>query len=156
MSGISIFYIITHPAFPGWCSIGVTSNIKGRMQTYRTHTPDRSFKLEYFAVVDDVYALESFIKHLCKSTGNTNGYEWVSLPIEYIKGAVSAFMYRLNTSKERDKYVVFIDTEQVGEFDYLKEISREMGIPYHQIKKIFNGDNPSSDLSHIQIEKVKQ
>lgn len=154
MNNHPIFYVISHPSFPDWLSIGVTSNLKGRLSTYKTHVPDRNFKLEYFTTVDDVYALESFIKHLCESQGKTNGYEWVTADLGFIKGAISAYLYKeTEISKDRFKYSLFSSGEFMGEFDYLKEISVELGIPYGKIRRVFHKLQVPEELSHLQIEK---
>ena len=148
-----VFYIISHPEFDSWYSIGVATNIKNRLSVYQTHSPDRSFKLEYFIAMDDSSDLEMFIKHLCEKKGVSNGYEWVRCSLEYLKGAVEAFMFSLEGGNNRSKFTVFSDGEEIGEYTYLRQIAEELNIPYYIVLKMNKEGYYPKRYEHIQIEK---
>ena len=40
-------YIVTNDAFPQWCKIGITANLKERLHLYQTCDPHRGYKLVY-------------------------------------------------------------------------------------------------------------
>ena len=154
-SKTKVFYIMSHPKFEGWFSIGISSNLKNRFTMYQTHVPDRLFKIEYFLAYEENDELELFIKHLCEKNGTTNGYEWVNCSLEYIKGAIEGFLFsRSDGLRVNHKYIVFSDREPVGEFRYLKEISKDLKIPYHVVKKMWSDGYYPARYKHIQIEKA--
>lgn len=41
-------YIISNSNFPGYYKIGITKDIKKRLNTYQTSSPHRNYKIEYY------------------------------------------------------------------------------------------------------------
>ena len=57
-------YVISHPNYPGKFKVGVTVNIKKRLNKYQTSDPDRSYKLEYASSKIPYYReVEKYIHH---------------------------------------------------------------------------------------------
>lgn len=72
--GGGYLYVITNPAWPGWCKIGRTTNIRSRLRTYQTGSPLRDYHLHYHRWVRDVVAAEEVLKNTFKGTEKT--HEW--------------------------------------------------------------------------------
>lgn len=80
-------YIISHPNFPKRFKVGIASNPKSRLNSYRTSDPDRQYKEEYKILTPHYKALE---KHI--HTVRDNNYEWVYGPVEEIKRDMKIFL----------------------------------------------------------------
>lgn len=54
-------YVIKHPAFPGYVKIGRAFDPDGRLTSFQTGCPTRSYELHYAAYFENCYAAEKFI-----------------------------------------------------------------------------------------------
>jgi predicted GIY-YIG superfamily endonuclease len=74
-------YIITNPAHIGFLKIGITEDIKNRLQTYQTGDPKRSYKIEFYLYHPDCLTAEKRIKknmhYFAKSIKN----EWYEIDL---------------------------------------------------------------------------
>ena len=48
-------YIITNPAWPNWCKIGLTINLQKRLNGYNTHAPLRDYVISFALPVKDTF-----------------------------------------------------------------------------------------------------
>lgn len=76
-------YIITNEAFKGFVKVGVTEDIKTRLQTYQTSDPKRNYKVEFYIQHPKCYEAENRIKETMKRFALSIKNEWyeISLPI---------------------------------------------------------------------------
>jgi len=59
-----IVYIISNPAFENYVKIGITKNLKKRLQAYQTYDPFRRFRIEHYFIFNNAKELEKYIlKH---------------------------------------------------------------------------------------------
>ena len=82
-------YIISNPAHPGFLKIGVTEDIKSRLNVYQVSDPKRQYKIEYYIHHKNCYKAEKKIKEMMKhfSTDTIQRGEWfeVSLPVAIVR-----------------------------------------------------------------------
>lgn len=72
-----LVYLISNEAFPDFVKVGMTINIKQRLEVYQTYDPYRRFKIEkYDFVLDRSSKEKEFLTH--SNIYNESG-EWVSL-----------------------------------------------------------------------------
>lgn len=72
----SWIYIVTNPAWPSFCKIGVTQNIKGRVKTYRVSSPYGDYECvhaEYFHEHDQY--INSMYEHFGEARGHGEWFE---------------------------------------------------------------------------------
>jgi hypothetical protein len=55
-------YVITNPAWPGYCKIGRSTGVTERLRTYQTSSPHRDFELRYSRRFADVCSAERRIR----------------------------------------------------------------------------------------------
>lgn len=70
-----IVYLISNPAFPGYIKVGITKNLKKRLNSYQTYDPLRRFKVEHYFVAKNAKELEKFLLDH-PAVANAKG-EWV-------------------------------------------------------------------------------
>lgn len=74
-------YIITNPAWEGWCKVGMTSvSIERRLNDYQTQSPFRDFECVYHKPVDDVGDTEKDIHRVLRGICEYNS-EWFKIKI---------------------------------------------------------------------------
>lgn len=72
-----LVYLISNEAFPGFVKVGMTINIKQRLDVYQTYDPYRRFKIEkYDFVLNRLSKEKEFLTH--PDIYNESG-EWVSV-----------------------------------------------------------------------------
>lgn len=76
-------YIISNPVFPGVYKIGVTSNVKWRLNNYQTADPLRRYKLEFSLEHPQAKWIEESIHKIFQAQN-----EWVSVELEDIIDAI--------------------------------------------------------------------
>lgn len=78
-------YIISNPAHIGWFKIGVTEDIKSRLNVYQTSDPKRSYKVEYHVFHPDCYIAEKNIKETMKYFALDIKKEWYKVDLGIAK-----------------------------------------------------------------------
>ena len=78
-------YIISNPAHKGWLKIGVTEDIKTRLQTYQTSDPKRSYKVEFYIFHPDCYKAEKKIKETMRYFALSQKNEWFECDLQTAK-----------------------------------------------------------------------
>jgi hypothetical protein len=78
-------YIITNPAHPGWVKIGITDDIKCRLNTYQTADPKRSYKIEHYIYHPDCLKAEREIKDMMKYFALARKNEWYECDLQVAK-----------------------------------------------------------------------
>jgi hypothetical protein len=74
-------YVISNPAWPGYCKVGCTHHLRARFNSYNTSDPNRAFKLDaYFTVVDKLVGEDEAHKALDKF--RVVGTEWFNIAAE--------------------------------------------------------------------------
>ena len=68
-------YIITNPAFPGWCKIGMAVDAEDRLKQYQTSSPYRDYKLIKAYDTDDRRNSERAAHELLAQSHERKG-EW--------------------------------------------------------------------------------
>jgi hypothetical protein len=63
-TGEGCLYVITNPAWPGYCKIGRSTGVTERLRTYQTASPKRDFQLRYTRSFGDILAAERALKKL--------------------------------------------------------------------------------------------
>jgi predicted GIY-YIG superfamily endonuclease len=76
-------YVITNENFNGFCKVGVTIDIKKRLQSYQTSSPHRNFKIQHYIFHPDCYGAEERIRKLLKYFALSIKNEWYEIPIEF-------------------------------------------------------------------------
>lgn len=76
-------YVITNDNYPGFCKIGVTLNIKKRLQSYQTSSPHRNFKVEHYIFHSDCYEAEKNVHEILKHFALSRKKEWFEIPVEF-------------------------------------------------------------------------
>jgi hypothetical protein len=71
-----IFYIISNPAFTGYVKVGITKDLKSRLNVYQTYDPHRGFKVEHYLFVENVREVERLVLEKYQTKTTKNG-EWV-------------------------------------------------------------------------------
>lgn len=90
-------YIVTNPIHEGFVKIGVTEDIKKRLQTYQTSDPHRKYKVEFYIFHPNCYEAEKRIKKMMKrfSTDTIQKGEWfrcdLKIAISRLEESVSDF-----------------------------------------------------------------
>ena len=79
-------YVISHPKYKGEYKVGVTSNVKQRLNGYQTSDPDRSYKLEHYLLTTCYRELERYIHETFD-----NKHEWVSGELPNIIKAIDSY-----------------------------------------------------------------
>jgi len=78
-------YIVINPAFPLWCKIGITTNLKERIYLYQTCDPHRGYKLVYSLYHPDYKEAEKKIKKAIKPFAKSIKNEWAEIDLEMCK-----------------------------------------------------------------------
>ncbi len=78
-------YIITNEQYPDWVKIGITKNLKRRLQTYQTYSPFRNFKILYSIQYHDCRLGERKIKEMMKYFALDIKNEWYQVDFEIAK-----------------------------------------------------------------------
>ena len=68
-------YIISNPAWPGMCKVGMTSNVSKRLASYQTYSPKRDYVLKHWSFWEDRREAEKFVL----SISRVYSHEWISL-----------------------------------------------------------------------------
>ncbi len=79
-------YVISHPHFPQEYRVGITRNIKSRLNSYQTSDPERQFKIEYALSTPYYRETEAYIH-----TKYENKHEWVRGKLEDIVKDIAQF-----------------------------------------------------------------
>jgi predicted GIY-YIG superfamily endonuclease len=73
-------YIITNKAWPGYVKVGVTMDLKKRLQTYQTASPFRDYELMYSIHHPKYLEAETRIKETMKYFATEIRNEWFQVP----------------------------------------------------------------------------
>ncbi len=69
-------YVISNPAFQGKYKVGMTTNLENRLSVYQTYDPERRFKIENYAFVENRRLIEKSILDIYSI--DLDKGEWVS------------------------------------------------------------------------------
>lgn len=78
-------YIITNEYYPDWVKIGITKNLKRRLQTYQTYSPLRNYKLLYSVEHSNCREGERKIRDMMKYFALDIKNEWYQVDFEIAK-----------------------------------------------------------------------
>ena len=78
-------YIITNPAFESWVKVGITENLKKRLEVYQTCDPARGYKLEYSLYHPKYKEAEKKIKEMMYHFATEIKGEWFKIPLHMAK-----------------------------------------------------------------------
>lgn len=78
-------YIIRNQAWPDWVKVGVTDNLKKRLQTYQTSSPFRDYILEYSIHHPKYLIAEKKIKETMKYFATDIKNEWFKINLDMAK-----------------------------------------------------------------------
>ncbi|QOV06106.1 endonuclease [Rhizobium phage Pasto] len=92
-------YVITNPAWPGYCKIGRTTGLVSRFRTYQTASPLRDYDLYYSRWFADVCRAERTLKHLY--SGQRENGEWFRIHPDDAANLVDLVASRLGKSSPR-------------------------------------------------------
>ena len=73
---IELKFLDALQAFPGKYKVGITTDLKQRLDTYQTYGPNRSFIVEHYRFVEDCRKTEKLILETCQL--DIEKGEWVS------------------------------------------------------------------------------
>lgn len=116
-------YVITHPKFEGWLKIGKTSDLNNRLNSYQTHCPDRSFKLEYSLKTEFAYSVESYFNNFIKG----NNFEWYYCSVDFAIKTINEIIqkkkidpnYLNKTDFDENAQIVSKMYRKPAKYDYL-------------------------------------
>jgi len=74
-------YIISNPAYKGWCKVGITEDIDKRLSTYQTGDPFRNYKVEYILHQFDYKTAEKRLKETMKPFAKQIKGEWYEIDL---------------------------------------------------------------------------
>ena len=76
-------YVITNPAFPDYCKLGLTTqeSPEKRLGNYNTGSPYRDYKLEHYVETHDCKTLERELHLNIKDAGFVLRNEWAQIPV---------------------------------------------------------------------------
>lgn len=88
-------YIITNKNFEGYVKIGITKNIKKRLQAYQTSSPFRDYKIEYYVYHPNIKQGEKDIHKLLEPFALSRRNEWVEICISMAKSKLEELVENL-------------------------------------------------------------
>jgi hypothetical protein len=77
-------YVITNPVFPGWVSVGQSSDPVRRLTSYQRACPHRRFKLAHYSYFADRRKAEREVHRKLRKAGLKMKREWVEAPVERV------------------------------------------------------------------------
>lgn len=100
-------YIITNKAWPGYVKVGVTLNLKKRLQTYQTASPFRDYKLIYSVHHPLYLEAEQKIKETMKYFATEIRNEWFKVDLEMAKSRLDEQLEDYNSQEYSKKPTSF-------------------------------------------------
>ena len=83
---IKSVYIISNASYPGYYKVGISGNVKRRLNSYQTGDPNRGYKLEYSKLTPHYSEIEEHIHNKYY-----NLHEWVEVPLEELKNSIENY-----------------------------------------------------------------
>ncbi|RUT86786.1 GIY-YIG nuclease family protein [Mesorhizobium sp. M7A.T.Ca.US.000.02.1.1] len=74
--GAGYVYVITNPAWPGYCKVGRTTGLAERLRTYQTASPLRDFRLHYHRWFADACLAERTLRRTFSAASGGAKGEW--------------------------------------------------------------------------------
>jgi predicted GIY-YIG superfamily endonuclease len=78
-------YIISNSNFENWIKVGVTKDLKSRLQTYQTASPHRNYILEYSVFHPDYLIAEKKVKDMLQPFAKSIKNEWFEISLSMAK-----------------------------------------------------------------------
>ena len=78
-------YIISNSNFPGYYKVGITKDIKKRLNTYQTSSPYRNYKIEYYIQHPNYKQAEKDIHEMMKYFAIEKQKEWFMIDLNIAK-----------------------------------------------------------------------
>ena len=78
-------YVITNKSYPGWVKVGITKNLKRRLQTYQTCSPHRDYELVFSVWHPNAKSAERKIKEMMQMFATNSRNEWYQVDLEVAK-----------------------------------------------------------------------
>ena len=69
-------YVVTNPAWSGWCKIGLSKSIENRTAGMNTYSPFRDFEIVHSVECNDMFETERTIHQRLRAMNIENNYEW--------------------------------------------------------------------------------
>ena len=85
-------YIISNPNFSNYYKLGITDNIKSRLQTYQTSCPSRNYKIEHYIFHSDCCRAEKQIHQKLKYFATERKNEWFRCDLSILKNIIDEFL----------------------------------------------------------------
>ena len=104
MSGGGYLYIITNQAWPGFVKVGVTLDLKKRLQQYQTSSPFRDYKLVYYIQHPKYLEAEKKIKETMKPFAKSIRNEWFEVDLHMAKPRLDEQLEEYETIKKGLNY----------------------------------------------------
>lgn len=95
--GVGHLYVITNPAWHGYCKIGRTTNLLSRFRTYQTASPFRDYNLYYYRWFNDVCLAERTLAQ--KLSGLRTEGEWYQCHPEDAANIIDIVANRLRSPR---------------------------------------------------------
>jgi hypothetical protein len=77
----SFVYVITNPAWPNYCKVGYTTNLRSRLTDYNVADPNKAYRYAAYFSVSDLRSAEDQA-HSILSSFRVAGTEWFNIPAE--------------------------------------------------------------------------
>ena len=96
---IGYLYIVTNDAFPMWCKVGITANLKERLHLYQTCDPYRRYKLVYSLHHPEYKIAEKKIKEAIKPFALEVRGEWYRIDLQMCKSRLEESLEAYNNGE---------------------------------------------------------
>ena len=83
---VKYVYIISNASYPGFYKVGISDNVKRRLNGYQTGDPNRGYKVEHSKLTPYYKEIERYIHKKYY-----NLHEWVSVPLNELKDSIENF-----------------------------------------------------------------
>lgn len=81
-------YGVTHPAFPSWVKVGMTTDPERRLGDYQTGAPHRDYDMPVSAFFEDRFEAERRVHEYLEANYHRQG-EWFRAPLEAVENALA-------------------------------------------------------------------
>mgnify|MGYP003651775248 CR=1 FL=1 len=82
--GVGFLYVITNKAWPDWCKVGISVDIKSRLASYNTSSPLKDFEVIYSVSTDKHQLIEREVLAILSKEFESNSEWFKTSPLEAI------------------------------------------------------------------------
>lgn len=98
---IGYVYIITNPAWPGWCKLGKTSDLEGRMHTYQTGDPFSKYEYRFILETLNRHSVEKAAHSTAVVSSEANLSEWFEIDVTKLTNIIKRVEDTICTLQEK-------------------------------------------------------